>query len=412
MSEGPTGRGRAASASGGRLPDFGSAGLTRGDVTVHLSPVQGPEHHAALTTAIHRIRGVAGTSTQSLSGGDLLLTVHVTRPVTLASELRRVLHRGMVSCTVRDGRFEVELARASFRVPEGPPPRPADVALPGPIAAVTRPVRPQPTAPAPIDRGAPALDVMVGALQSMTDVSILVFDADMRYRAVTGTAHEQHGYAPDHLLGRRADEALTERDWDRFRAAYVAALAGATTVLEFDVADGESLYEYTCSPVLNGTVVVGGMVVTRDVTERRRDQMLITELKEVFELTFDHSPICQALLSPAGQWLRVNAALRELLGRTEPSLVGRDSRELTHPEDRPTEEALMRDLVEGRRVRYALQKRLLHADGGPIPVHLRMSAVRGEGGGIRGLIAQVLDADALSRPATPRGPWDEPRAMH
>lgn len=412
MSEGPTGRGRAVPASGGAVPDFGSAGLTRGDVTVLLRPVQGPEHHAALTTAIRRIRGVGGTTTQSFVGSDLQLTVHVTRPVTLASELRRVLHRGMVACTVRDGRFEVELARTAFRAAqEEQPSRPADVALPGPIAAVTRPSRPQPTAPAPIDRSAPALDVMVGALQSMTDVSILVFDADLRFRAVTGTAHEQHGYAQDHLIGRRAGEALTDRDWERFRAAYVAALAGATTVLEFDSTDGDTLYEYTCSPVLSGTVVVGGMVVTRDVTERRRDQMLITELKEVFELTFDHSPICQALLSPTGQWLRVNAALRELLGRDEPSLVGRDAREVTHPEDRPTEEALLRDLVDGRRGRYALQKRLLHADGSAVPVQLRMSAVRAEDGGVRGLIAQIVDADVLTRP-TGRPGGEPPRAVH
>lgn len=415
MTEGPRGRDRAVPGTGRAAPDLGSAGLARGDVAVVLRPVHGPEHQAALTSAIRRIRGVGRVSTRSVAGSDLWLTVHVTRPITLGSELRRVLHREMASCTVRDGAFEVVLARGPQRAaPGGRPPRPTDLALPGAIAsAVTRPGRPRP-APSPVDRGEPALDVMVGALQSMTDVSILVFDADLRYRAVTGGAHEQHGYTPDRLLGRRADEALTPRDWARFRAAYVGALAGATTVLESDAAaeDGR-LFEYTCSPVLSGTEVVGGMVVTRDVTERRREQMLISELQEVFALTFDHSPICQALLSPAGQWLRVNAALRELLGHDEASLVGRDAREVTHPEDRPSEEALMRDLVEGRRARYALQKRLLHADGGEVPVHLRMSAVRGEDGDVRGLIAQVLDADVLTRPAGgPRGPRGEQREMH
>lgn len=133
MSEGPSGRGRAVPASGAGIPGFGSVGLTRGDATVVLRPVQGPGHHAALTAAIRRIGGVRDTTTLALAGGELRLTVHVARPVTLASELRRVLHRGMVSCVARDGRFEVELARTAFRsAPEEPASRPAGVALPGP----------------------------------------------------------------------------------------------------------------------------------------------------------------------------------------------------------------------------------------------------------------------------------------
>lgn len=170
-------------------------------------------------------------------------------------------------------------------------------------------------------------------------------------------------------------------------------------MLESESVARDHLYEHTVSPVQSGTVVVGGMIVTRDVSDRRRDQMLITELKEVFELTFDHSPICQALLSPAGQWLRVNPALQELIGRSEPSLVGTDARDVTHPGDRPVEEALIADLVAGRRSHYGLRKRLVHADGGVVPVDLRMSAVRGEGGALRGLIAQIVDsADAWRAP--------------
>jgi hypothetical protein len=39
-----------------------------------------------------------------------------------------------------------------------------------------------------------------------------------------------------------------------------------------------------------------------------------------------------------------------------------------------------------------------------------MSAVRADAGGVRGLIAQILDADVLGRGAD--GPGDAPLAMH
>lgn len=393
--------GRRTGAPAGGPPGFGSAGLTRGDVVVVLQPVRDRERASALIAAIGRISGVSAASEDAFDGRALQLSVRVGRPVALASELRRVLHRDIVSCTLADRRFTVVLTDAPPRAVDPPPPArgPVELAVPGPIAAATRRFRPQPAPAVPVERGVPALDVMVGALQSLTEVSILVFDADLRIRAATGTAHEQFGQPADQLVGMPADEALSELAWGRFRAACVGALGGTTTVLESESAGGDQLYEHTVSPVQSGAVVVGGMIVTRDVSDRRRDQLLITELREVFELTFDHSPICQALLSPAGHWLRVNPALQQLLGRDEPSLVGTDARAVTHPDDRPTEEALVRDLVGGRRARYALRKRLLHADGHVVPVDLRMSAVRGEDGALRGLIAQIVDsANAWSAP--------------
>jgi PAS domain S-box-containing protein len=240
---------------------------------------------------------------------------------------------------------------------------------------------------------------MAGALESLTDVSILVFDQDERIRAVTGTAHSEQGFLPEQMIGRPAADALAPNAWAALRPSFAAALSGETRTRDFGGRDGTSTFEATTSPVLSGAVVVGGMVVTRDVTERRRDQDLITELREAFEMTFDHSPICQALLSPEGEWLRVNGALRDLLGRDEASLAGRPAREITHPDDVEAEDALLHEVRQGRRNRYTVQKRLLREDGRGVPVQLRMSAVRTGTGEVRGLIAQILDADVLARGA-------------
>src|SRR4051812_18980749 len=55
------------------------------------------------------------------------------------------------------------------------------------------------------------------------------------------------------------------------------------------------------------------------------------------EGAFDHAPIGMALFNTDGEYVRVNAALCALLGRSDAELVGMRDQELTHPEDRQSD---------------------------------------------------------------------------
>jgi PAS domain S-box-containing protein len=232
---------------------------------------------------------------------------------------------------------------------------------------------------------------VTAALSKVTHHSVVVLDDGLRYRAVTGAAHRDGPYGAARLLDRRANEVLPREAWEGLAPLVDAALAGRTRTGLLPSLVSASPVEVTCSPVLADGRVVGAVVVSRDlgtvaVPDERGD-----ELRAVFDLTFDDSPVCQALLAPDGRWVRVNRAFCALLGVREPDLVGRPFRVVIDPRDHGVEEAWMQRLRDGQLEDYALPSRFRHAVGHTIRVHVRLAAARSAAGEIRGFVAQLID---------------------
>ena len=101
----------------------------------------------------------------------------------------------------------------------------------------------------------------------------------------------------------------------------------------------------------------------QDVTEARRVEDALRAAEQLFRRAFDDSPIGMALIDLEGRWLRLNRALAQMLGRTEAELRATTLGALSHPEDAELDRPLIRELLAGRRRSYAIEKRMMHADG-------------------------------------------------
>jgi len=110
-----------------------------------------------------------------------------------------------------------------------------------------------------------------------------------------------------------------------------------------------------------------------------------------FQTVFDHLAVGSTITAPDGRFLRVNAALTELLGYDEADLVGRSFQSLTHPDDLAVNSELLRSALAGKIDRYRLEKRFLHAAGHPIWVQLTTSVIRDARGEARYFISQYED---------------------
>lgn len=278
-----------------------------------------------------------------------------------------------------------------------------------PAADVPQHPTPPPSAPLRPALGADALervagsaDLVLSALESMEDVSILVFDRETRFRASAGSALKRHGHRNRDVVGRRAPDVLAAATWQHVRPGYESALAGHATTLAHRTADGV-LYEVEFRPVREGTAIVGGLAISRDVTGRQGTASRLSEAGGLYEQSFLHAPIAKALISPDGRWLRVNHRLCELLGRDAATVVSCSLQELTHPDDVASDVGLNRALLEGRSTRYAVDKRYLHAAGHVVPARLEVSLVRAPDGTPRWFVFQfvALPADAAVRPRLP-----------
>lgn len=264
------------------------------------------------------------------------------------------------------------------------PPRMAPASVPAPGAQQSR----------ASDRGRHdlAADVLArNVLDAIPDTSVLVLDAAMTFRAVAGTALTRHGSPREALLGRTAREALPTLPWDELEPACRSALRGDASGHEFETLDHAAVFEATVSPVRDAASGTGAVLVLRDVTSRRRDAAVIADADEMFQLSFVQAPIGKAIVAPDGRFLKVNEALCRLLGHSESELLTRDFREITHPDDLDTDEALVQETLDGVREGYVLEKRYLHADGREINAQLSVAVVREAGGRPRWLVAQVVD---------------------
>jgi diguanylate cyclase (GGDEF)-like protein/PAS domain S-box-containing protein len=121
---------------------------------------------------------------------------------------------------------------------------------------------------------------------------------------------------------------------------------------------------------------------------------LVTEAQRYFDAAFDHSPVGMALFNSDGEYVRVNDALAELLGRTEGQLLGRRDQEYTHPEDRQADVDAAWEILNGRRSTHQTEKRFVRPDGSVRWVLANLIFLRDDAGRPLSWVGQFLDITA------------------
>lgn len=103
------------------------------------------------------------------------------------------------------------------------------------------------------------------------------------------------------------------------------------------------------------------------------------------------SPVGICVATPEGRFIRVNASMCALLGRTEEELLALTWQELTHPDDLPVDSAYSAEVLQGTRDSFRLLKRYLRPDGSVVWADLSVSCVRNVDGTVRYGVAQIID---------------------
>lgn len=120
----------------------------------------------------------------------------------------------------------------------------------------------------------------------------------------------------------------------------------------------------------------------------------------ILEAAFREAVTEMALLTPGRLFLRANAAMCTLLGRTEAELRGLAVEDVTHPDDRRAVLAALDDARSGVLRGFRIWARAIGADGVTIPMLVATTMLRGETGAEQCFFVQVLDAET-----SPTAPW-------
>ncbi len=151
----------------------------------------------------------------------------------------------------------------------------------------------------------------------------------------------------------------------------------------------------SASPVRdrNGKITAG-IVICEDITELRETIEALSLSEERYRTIFERAPIGIAELAPDKRIiLRANPTYCRMLGYSEEELIGKSVIELTHPEDREADHHIAKELHEGRRALYQLEKRYRRRDGGLFWARVNATIISDTDGRPGRIIAIVQDID-------------------
>jgi PAS domain S-box-containing protein len=115
----------------------------------------------------------------------------------------------------------------------------------------------------------------------LPNITVSLFDRDMRYILVEGAAVTQHGYDKAHIEGQTLQEVL-QPELQEVIPFYEAALAGHARMLE-RVHDGRTFATQFVPVKAEDGFVVAGMAVSEDITERKQTEAALRSQKLLFE---------------------------------------------------------------------------------------------------------------------------------
>jgi PAS domain S-box-containing protein len=128
------------------------------------------------------------------------------------------------------------------------------------------------------------------------------------------------------------------------------------------------------------------------VEERVREQTReLRASEERFRSAFADAAIGMAVLTLDGRFLRVNRSLCQLVGYPEAELLAIRFADVTHPDDRAGDEALVARALAGEIRTYQREKRYRHKAGHPVWVQVTVSYVAGADGRPCHVVSQVID---------------------
>lgn len=110
--------------------------------------------------------------------------------------------------------------------------------------------------------------------------------------------------------------------------------------------------------------------------QAKRHADVLQKSEERFRSAFDHAAVGMALVTPTGEWLKVNHSLCQIVGYSVPELLAKDLRAITHAEDL---ESVLQHLRQGHKEGLPplqIENRYIHKLGHEVWVLLSISQLR------------------------------------
>jgi PAS domain S-box-containing protein len=115
-----------------------------------------------------------------------------------------------------------------------------------------------------------------------------------------------------------------------------------------------------------------------DITESKRAEEALRRSEQRWQTAFENSAIGITMRDRSGRFLAANSVFQKMLGYTESELSQLSFLDVTYDEDHAANLELIRELLEGKRQHFQIEKRYCHKDGTLIWVRNNVTLVPGK----------------------------------
>lgn len=147
--------------------------------------------------------------------------------------------------------------------------------------------------------------------------AVTTYDQDLRVTFIAGKGLEEAGVSPDFFIGKSLDQIAPPEVVAIAEPYFRAAFEGHVGACEWPYPDGRS-YFATVAPLPNGNGRINEiLVISQNITERKRAEGDLRKQKEILQTIFDHIPIMISFYDKDGiklinrEWQRTRGWSRE-----------------------------------------------------------------------------------------------------
>ena len=212
--------------------------------------------------------------------------------------------------------------------------------------------------------------------RNLPDVAVFVFDDDLCYTFAEGADLVKMGLSPQVIVGKSIWEIYPPVHTEALEPLYRAALRGKEGSVEGRYK--EHSYRVTAGPFRNDQgEIVGGIVVTRDVTYDRQREKALRDRERRYRMLFEQTNDAVFIMDLDGIVLEVNGRAAEMFGYPAEELVGLSFRDLVATQ----ETELSADVVERMKAGEVIEvyeRTFRKKDGSTLLSEINVALVRDE----------------------------------
>jgi PAS domain S-box-containing protein len=226
-------------------------------------------------------------------------------------------------------------------------------------------------------------DELIRTAVSSAPIIVYMLDRDGTIRLAVGESVRGSHLSTNGMVGKNIFAVYP--DAPEIREHFQRALRGQRfhAVLELN----GRIYDARYGPLNDERGEILGVIgAAMDITDRRLTEQAIFESEARFRAIFEQTDAGIKLVAPDGHILDSNPALQAMLGYSAEEILQLHYDELTYPDDREISRLMFKELIEGLRESYRMEKRFLCKDGSLLWGLVTVSIVRDQEGSPRYLI--------------------------